>query len=526
MVGLTWGEGFVLNFDKVTFTLTAGADTLTAAVGDDVDDLILAPTMATLAAGDTIDAGTGTDQIALVGGGTLFDNQLAGTSSVEALWLASPAKGYALLLGEEAEAAGIIYVNAFDVGAGVAVGAAGMTQGLLFDTGAGNNTFVGGIGADTVFVTSTLLTAGDKITGGGFGADGGQFQGFVTGSNDVLAVYDRAALTDAAFANVNGIEQITIRQGGTPLDYIGQKITLGKLSDAAGIVSVVGDNDYALTVDAGARSKGLSVTGSTGDDVFVGTGGDDLYQSGLGNDSYRVKLSAWDSADRYDGGQGSDEIRILADGKAADAVVDDDFQQFTSVERLVFDAVGKQDVTLAGFADLSGLALVDAGKVSAGLTLDATDMANGLSVIAGTGADKIEFGDSGDRAIYIKSSALTAADTIDGGSQDTDETSLHFIDAVKLTDANFAGLNTKITQVSILDLDSDAAGQSLIAGTNFAAFVATAGLIEIDATSENTFAGSKVPGVMTSSSAAALPSISSARRARTPLPSPRQRSAA
>jgi len=37
-------------------------------------------------------------------------------------------------------------------------------------------------------------------------------------------------------------------------------------------------------------------------------------------------------------------------------------------------AFGKQNVTLAGYADIDGLALVDAGKVTGGLTLDATGM--------------------------------------------------------------------------------------------------------------------------------------------------------
>jgi Ca2+-binding RTX toxin-like protein len=482
----------VLNFDKVTFTLTLGADLLAPAASDGVNDLILAPTVATLQAGDTIDGGTGTDQIGLAAGGIVTDAQFAGVQSVEALWLMAGSAAYTLTLGQQAEASGLLYVNAFDTGANVTVNAGGMTQGLLIDTGAGNNVLTGGVGADTVFATSTLLNAADKLDGGGIAGGNGLYAGMLTGSNDVLSIYDRATLTDAAFGNVRNIEQITIRQGGTALDYIGQKLTLGKLSEAAGVAVVLEQNDYALTVDGSGRSKGLSVFTDAGDDVFIATGGMDRFDAGLGNDSYRVKLASLDANDRYDGGQGSDEIRILDayDGKnVATKITDVEFSGVTSVERLVFDATGKQDVTLGTYADAAGLELVDGSKVTSGLRLDATGMTQGLAVIAGSGTDTILLGDSGQRDIYIKSGALTSADVIDGGSQagsssalaDPAVTTLHFTDAVKLGETSFGGWNLTVSGISVLDFDNAAAGQSLVAGAKFAGFVTESGIVEINA---------------------------------------------
>ena len=482
----------MLNFGpNPTFTLTSGIDTLANGVSDGIDDLIAAPVSADLQSFDTVDGGTGTDQIEVVAAGVLTDSQFTGVSNVEALWLAASGN-YTVTLGEAAQAAGIVYVNAFDTSGKETIDTHGMTQGVEVDTGAGVNILTGGVGQDTYYVTSELLTGADKIDGGGFAGNGGVFAHWSIPGNDVISIYDKATLVDSQLAGVKNIEEISVSEGGTPMDVIGQKITLGKASEAAGIITVSNDYAYGLTVDASNRTtKALNFWGSDGDDVFIGTatagaGSGDAFDGWRGNDSYRVKAENFDDQDWYNGRQGFDEIRILDsyDGKnAATKIIDADFTQMISVERLAFDGTGKQDVTLAAKADATGLEVIDASKVAGGLTLDATGMDNSLEVLAGTGADKILLGGAGgaENQVLILSTKLNAADQIDGGGAADRE--LHFTNAVKLTDANFSGL--KVTNFDGLDFDSDAVGQSLTAGANFAAFIAASGIDALTATSDS-----------------------------------------
>ena len=291
-----------------------------------------------------------------------------------------------------------------------------------------------------------------------------------SGDHDRLLITDKAALIDIAFTNVRDVE---ILEFGEPvvkpafLDMTGQKVTLGAFSVAAGIDTVINSFDQGLTVDATARAQGLTFIGGQGNDVLLGSQGVDNFQAGAGDDTFSVKLAALTSADTYSGGHGLDTLRILDSGTLLDGV----FAKFDSVEQLALDGTKAQTVTLAGVAQAAGIALIDGSKVTGGLT--ATNNTYAMTVIAGTGADTIKVID--ESKVLIASKSLTVADTLTGdGTAD-----LHFTDAVKMTDKNFAGL--KVSGFNELVFDNAAAGQSLAAGNTFAQLIDIGGITEIRA---------------------------------------------
>jgi hypothetical protein len=471
--------------DGLTFKITGGNNVFTGSAFNDIVQIASGAFTSsnTLSGGkesggfgDVIEV-RGDGKAALVAG----DSGLIGVSGFETLRLAN-APAATLTLGEVAATAGLENVDGGLIAGAFKVDAGKDAAGISIFAGVNTANLTGGVGDDRFLFTSAALTAADKIDGGG------------VGDTDQIVILDKAAVTDAALAGVKNVELLTVSdEKGLAADYTGAKVTLGASSVKAGITTVDNDTDYGLTVDASARGTTTTVFhGGGADDVFFAStaaaatsGGRDTFAGGAGDDSLRIKLAAFDGADFFFGGTGSDEIRILDSANAKDsstAIVDGDFSGTFSVERLVFDGTGAQNVTLGTNAANAGIAVVDASKVAGGLTLDAKNDGGPLDVTAGSGKDSIQLG-AGDDDVFIAQSKLTKDDTIDGGSGFN---LLHFTEAAKLTDAAFASLVGKVTNFIGIDLDSSAAKQTVTLGSNFQDFAKAAGnLTEIRATSDS-----------------------------------------
>ncbi|HVO01460.1 MAG TPA: hypothetical protein VMT54_04625, partial [Candidatus Cybelea sp.] len=346
-------------------------------------------------------------------------------TGVDTLALAGAAT-FNVTLGANGQAHGIDIVDASAATGNVTVDVSGRTD------------------ATEVLFSGTGLTATDKVTG--------------TFGLTTLGITTKAAVLDTAFTQVKGVHTVEVLNNAATTDYTGAKITLGAKSLAAGINKVVNSSDHDLTVDASARMDNFVFLGSIGTDSFIGAQGQNTFFAGAGDDALTLTVAGFNAADTYVGGDGTDALHISSsDGKTA--IVDADFADLSSVEKLVFDAAGKQNVTLAGNADAMGLATVDGSKITGGLTLDSSGMANDISILMSTGIDTLSIG-AGSKVI-VASKFLTGADTITGGGGGFSE--LHFTDAVKLTDAFFAGLHTNVTNMNVLSFDNTAAGQSLVA---------------------------------------------------------------
>jgi hypothetical protein len=299
-----------------------------------------------------------------------------------------------------------------------------------------------------------------------------------------LGITDKAALADASFTQVTGVRTIEVVNNSTVADYTGAKIVLGAKSLAAGVNRIVNNSGEELTVDAGARSDTIAFFGGAGKDSFIGTQGQNVFLAGGGDDSLSLKEATLTAADVYAGAAGTDALHILdSDGKTA--ITDNVFAGISGVEQLVFDATGKQTVTLGGNADLAGIVNVDASKLTGAFALDVTGLTRDIDIIAGSGDNNIKLDGTTSQAVYFVSTKLNAGDVVTGVNSFSGE--VHLTDAVKLADTYFATLKTNITNIDVLSFDNAGKGQSLTAGANFKAFQASSTITHVNATTDQGF---------------------------------------
>jgi hypothetical protein len=300
-----------------------------------------------------------------------------------------------------------------------------------------------------ILFTSSGLTAGDKLAGA---------LGLTT-----LDIIGKAVLADAAFTQVSGIRTLDLLSDPTVTDYTGASLVLGAKSQAAGLTRIVNETGKALSVDAGARTDSLTLVGGDAAETLIGSQGQVTFLAGAGDDTLSLKFAGFTQADTFTGGDGTDTLHIL-DASGKTEISDFSFAGLTSVERLVLDAAGAQTVSLGATAQNAGINTVDATKVTGGLTLKTSSKLIGCDIHLGSGADTLDLSIA---QVHVKSTALTAADSIHSAGA----SGLHFTDAVKLTDAYFAGLKAGISGFSSLLFDNAAKGQSMAAGDGFKAFV-------------------------------------------------------
>ncbi|MFT3974994.1 MAG: calcium-binding protein [Amaricoccus sp.] len=301
---------------------------------------------------DSYDGGTGDDVILVLGTG---DDLFQGGAGTDTIQLAGDVVYQRLTLDV---AAGVERV---DVGAyrlwGSAYGDTFDFSGLtavayrsqFIDLGAGNDVFVGHVGADFVRggIGDDRLTGGDgnDFLSGGAGQD--SFDGGA--GNDVFLIDGRDS---DVFLGGDGID--TVRQeaaaeryrlildaasGVERLDRAGYALTGSSGADAfdlsglsrvsgGGPAIALGGGDDSFVGWGGADAVGGgdgadTVRGGAGNDALAGDAGDDFLSGGVGND----QLTGGAGADRLTGGGGADRFvfaspRDTTSGSRFDVVVD------------------------------------------------------------------------------------------------------------------------------------------------------------------------------------------------------------
>lgn len=367
------------------------------------------------------------------------------------------------------------------------------------DSGDASNEFVdAGTGSDQVWTRGENLTGDDTGTPGvepfddlRGGTDAG---GTDAAGNDVLNVVGTSGNIHG-LNNVQQFEQINLSSGAHTYT-IGNNSTFENDHDGASGPTLIngrlaGNN---VQIDASTLDMGISLAGSTTDDILIGgegddfisgygnyqfhSGGDDNLQGNGGDDTFIFGYAnALDANSTVDGGADNDTISVELRGSSILS------SNISNVENLVVAAelsdLTKQvsAIPLTSTVDLSGdFTLTLDGSFNSNMNIDASalDASNenfvlnasagpdtNLTVTGGANADTFNMGDN-----------LTSADVIDGGTNITNGDDILTISSNAGGDADFTG----VTNVECLVLNAGFTGTLTLGAEAF-----EAGFTKIDA---------------------------------------------
>lgn len=444
---------------------------------------------------DSVNGGSGIDTLKITASGTVGDAAFTQATSVETLNITAGGSG--VTLDAKAGAAGITTVteatgnNSLNLTVG-----SGFTNALTVElSGTGGDT------GDKVDAAAATVNLTVKSTLANLGANDTITGGSGTGTVDTLV------LTAGGTGNATGVshfETITFVANGASGGELtniavasGETLTI----DAAALTNT----GAAVKLDASGATGKLVVTGGAGNDtIFSGSGndvimggdgndsinagaGNDSLMGGSGNDTFTFASGALSSGDTIDGGDGTGDTLVLANGETITSAM---FTNVTNVENLQF--VGS--ATLNANIPFTSFDLSPTGGQT--LTL-ASGYTNATTVTVGD-----EAAGSGDKVTNTANVALTinatvsamttgnaegngtdAAATIEGGTG---------IDTLNLT-ASFDGTGatgsvltlataTSIDVVNIIDRGDAASGDETAAGADvYLTLEAGYGNIKIDA---------------------------------------------
>src|SRR5262249_39562731 len=148
-------------------------------------------------------------------------------------------------LGILADAAGIVELDGSAMTGVLTVDAHQRFGAITIDSGKGVNTLIGTADNDTFRFTSAGLGSTDWVEGG-------------VGNADTIQIINKAAVTDVAFTHLFHIERLALGGGAVTGNYAGQKVTLGTLSQDAGLMEVDVLSNCAATLDATKRTIGVT----------------------------------------------------------------------------------------------------------------------------------------------------------------------------------------------------------------------------------------------------------------------------
>ena len=340
------------------FVLTAGIDNFVGPAGE---NNIFNFTPTTLQATDTLTGNTTAgflDTLQLTAGGTVAAAQFAGVTNTDRLVLNSAGNVVALTNGLVAGANGNFFAVT-NSGGNDTVDASAVTNGVTieFNIGAGNDTYISGIGSDRFVFNSMADLSGDTLTGGA--------------GLDRLVFTAPGTIAAGAFSNVTGIDLIQL--------------------------SSLGNNDIAITgnVIAGSDEGKLAVIGGTANDTFTFDPAD-LSSSAI-----------------LTGGAGFDVIQFSANGTVAAPAFN-----VTGIDALRLDDAGS-NITLANSlvaeSDVGVFFVVFDGTgndfVDGSAVTDGTPFA-----IYSIGGNDTFFGGTGDDLFGFEGNILNSADTAAGGA--------------------------------------------------------------------------------------------------------------
>ncbi|HEY1299421.1 MAG TPA: calcium-binding protein, partial [Stellaceae bacterium] len=217
------------------------------------------------------------------------------------------------------------------------------------------------------------------------------------------------------------------------------------LAGLAGNAATVIDGNAGDTVSAAALTAGerASVTGGSGNDVFVGGAGTDLFTGGAGADRFEFAATALAVSDRVAGGSGSDTLVMTSAGNLVAGGVGG-----VETWRLANGKPSSLRLVPSNFTGTDGNAITVIDG-NAGDTVDAAALAasDRVTVTGGGGNDffvggpaKDTFiGGAGADTFEFSATALAADDTVLGGSG---ADALAMMSAGTLAAAGVSGIET------------------------------------------------------------------------------------
>lgn len=311
------------------------------------------------------------------------------------------------------------------------------TESLAFEGGAGNDTLLGGSGAETftpgpgddivyAFAGADRIVwnaaDGNDFIDGGDGADtvetngNGDAEAFTAIANGARVRFDRVSPA-ASFLDIGGVESLVVNMKGGNDSF-------SAIGNLAALI--------ALTVDGGSGDDTL--LGSNGADVLTGAGGNDILDGNQGADSLvggsgndTIQWDPGDGSDVVEGQDGADTLQFNGSniGEIFDVSANGARVRFTrNIANIVMDVAGVEtlNVRMLGGADI--------------LT---------VNDLAGTGTKKVNanmagFDGNGDAAAdSVVLNGTDAADKVKMTSDDTSATASGLAVTVTVTGADASG---------------------------------------------------------------------------------------
>jgi len=310
-----------------SFTLTAGADTVTGTRGNDT----FVATRETLTAQDKIDGGRGTDTLSMgaadaaaLAQTTVFATSVSG---FERLAIGSVDAATALDMAKLDDIAQLAVAGVTAGGLTVTNLASGGTLELTAAVAAGSSVSVKNAATGTADVLTLKLAATD-----GFANTAAVTVADVETINIVTDDTDATAATTAFTAMLNAAQAKTVKvSGDAGVDFTGSTLTAATLIDGSGITAT-GAGGKLTVAAASLATTGVTVKGGAGDDQITGNsaaGKVDTLSGGAGNDTITGGsgddvLSGDAGKDTLTGGSGSDifVIAVPATGAQYDTITD------------------------------------------------------------------------------------------------------------------------------------------------------------------------------------------------------------
>jgi hypothetical protein len=442
-------------------TVGAGTDNINTGAGDDTVNIL-----STTYAGDTLNGGANTgagDTLAITGGGTIDIS--TGVSGFEKVTIANNAAGNVFTANNDTLAITVSGGNqavTINLGSGAQDVTINVASGNdTVNLGAGTNVVDTGGGADVV----TNIGAGDNVSLGA-DADTAEFSAVVgatigggTGGddNDTLLINSTAV---AMTIDLNAVGQQVSGAASTWQDF--EHLD----ADALG---VTGD----LTVTAKDIVGSTIFTGSGADLINLGTGADTV---NTGDDADTV-VGTVGNSDTVNLGAGTDTFvfQTLGTGTVTGGADSDTLEVQAGSGPLTITLSSGANTGLTGYSsfenlDASAAVLLDDLTVTAaagGSTIDTG--AGNDDITAGIGTDLIDAG-AGDDIIRITSATYNALDTIDGGSDTTDDT-------LAITGGGTVDMNTGLIQnIELVTISNSTVGtNTFIANSDSLAITVSGG---------------------------------------------------
>ncbi|HEY0131538.1 MAG TPA: calcium-binding protein [Allosphingosinicella sp.] len=410
------GNGIVGNDGDNLVTVTAGADSASGGGGEDrlFVDYRLATGAVTGTLANVAEAGGGGRLVTINGG---FEHLT--------IWTGSGADTITTGAGDDdirtGEGAGTVTAgegfNTIIGGSGADTITAG-SGGNYVNAGDGANTITTGDGEDEILTgtgADTIVSGGadDRITvtGGADSADAGA-------GSDLLIIDYSAAVT----AVTGGVTSGNLAAGysghiadlaGATLDFVGVEtmyVTTGSGNDT---VTTGGGNDRLVGGDGSDR-------------FFLHLGGDDFASGGTGNDIFLLG-AAMTSADRIEGGDGTDTLVLqgdYAEGLVLSAnVIEIENVSFLAGSNTALGEPGGNRFDYALTTDDSNFAAgvqarINGSALLAGedLTFDGSAETDARFVVyGGRGMDDLTGGAGNDIFFFAEGGRFAEGDTVDGG---------------------------------------------------------------------------------------------------------------